>query len=523
MMLFVLSSEVFAFESNNVVYYSNHDSSAYKPVINIGTRLELFVDNYLIGKLKGKAALRLHHPQPKEIVMVYDAPWEGSGCGYQSIFKDGDIYRMYYKSWQLTVTETGVKTDSHPLLACYAESTDGIHWRKPTLGLFDFEGSKENNIVMTNDKIGNVSADGGHNGVFKDENPNALPDARYKALRLSNGLIPYKSADGIHWLPMSDTPVITNGAFDSQNVAFWDAVHGEYRAYWRYFTGGATPMPYDPKTWKPTGVRAIRTASSKDFIHWNFQSDLLYEDSPPEELYTSQIKPYYRAPHLLLGFPARYVDRGVWSESMRSLPDIENREWRGKAAKRYGTVVTESLLMASRDGVNFKRWNEAFLRPGIERPGTWAYGNQYIGWSMLETKSADEGAPNELSFYATESYWKGKSDVLRRYTLRIDGFVSVNAPMNGGELITNPITFTGKNLLLNFSTSAAGGIQVEIQDSNGKVIPGFSLEDCPVFFGDTIERIVNWKKGNDLSKLIGKPIQLRFVLKDADLFSFRFK
>jgi hypothetical protein len=388
--------------------------------------------------------------------------------------------------------------------------------------LFDFQGSKANNIVMTSDKIGNVSADGGHNAVFKDENPDASSDARYKAFRLSNGLIPYKSPDGIHWLPMSEAPVLKDGAFDSQNLAFWDVVRGEYRAYWRYFTGGVTPMPYDAKTWKPSGVRAIRTATSKDLIHWNMQADLKYEDSPAEELYTSQIKPYYRAPHLLIGFPARYVDRGTWSESTRALPDRENREWRGKAANRYGTVVTESLLMASRDGVTFKRWNEAFLRPGIERPGTWAYGNQYIGWSMVETKSADEGAPNELSLYATESYWTGNSSALRRYTLRLDGFVSVNAPMSGGELITKPLIFTGNKLVLNFSTSAAGNMYVEIQDMDGNALSGYSLKECMEIYGDTIEREVHWKNGTDVSALAGKPVRLRFVLKDADLFSFRF-
>ena len=490
--------------------------------VDIGSRRELFIDNYLIEKLSGKAEQRIHHPIQKEIVLVHDAPWEGSGSGYHSIFKDGNIYRMYYKAWQLSVSEKGLRTDLHPLWTCYAESTDGINWKKPNLRLFDFNGSKENNIVMTSDTINKVSADGGHNAVFKDENPDVSPDALYKALRLSNGIIPYKSSDGIHWSPMSQNPVLTDGAFDSQNLAFWDVEKKEYRAYWRYFTGGKTPLPYDPKTWKPTGIRAIRTATSPDLIHWDMQADLKYIDSPPDELYTSQIKPYYRAPHLYLGFPARYIDRGSWSESTRALPDLENRQGRGKAASRYGTVLTESLLMASRDGITFKRWNEAFLRPGIERPGTWAYGNQYIGWSMVETKSADEGAPNELSLYATESYWTGNSSALRRYTLRLDGFVSVNAPMSGGELLTKPLVFTGNKLVLNFSTSAAGSIYIEIQDMDGNALPGYTIADCQEIYGDTIERTVHWKNGTDVSRLKNKAVRLRFVLKDADIFSFQF-
>src|SRR5262249_25016873 len=162
------------------------------------------------------------------------------------------------------------------------------------------------------------------------------------------------------------------------------------------------------------GIRAIRTASSKDFIHWSAPVDVTYVDSPPEELYTNQVKPYYRAPQILIGFPTRYTDRG-WGDSLKALPELENREWRARANRRYGTAVTEALMMASRDGVKFKRWNEAFLPPGIEREGTWNYGHQYIAWHVIETKSALEGAPNELSLFATESYWTGNSSLLRRY------------------------------------------------------------------------------------------------------------
>lgn len=490
--------------------------------IDIGSRRELFVDDFLTEKMTGKAEQRLHHPQPQEIVMTHDMPWEGSGSGYHSIFKDGDKYRMYYKAWQLTVTPPGkVNTGEHPLFTCYAESDDGIHWRKPELGLFEFNGSKANNIVLAPGKMGATNPDPGHIAVFKDDNPAAKLEARYKAIVRSGspkGLLAFQSADGLRWSPMQETPVITDGAFDSQNLAFWDAHSGQYRAYWRYFTGGTT----DENNWKPSGDRAIRTATSKDFLHWESQHDLSYVDSPSEQLYTNQVKPYHRAPHLLLGFPTRYVERG-WSESMRTLPELEHREWRAKANQRYGTAITEGLLMASRDGVKFKRWSEAFLPPGIEREGTWNYGQQYMAWHVVETKSALEGAPNELSFYATESYWTGKSSQLRRYTLRLDGFVSIHAPMGGGELITKPITFSGKQLTMNFASSAASGIRVEIQDANGKALPGFALEDAAEHFGDSIERTVVWKNGIDLGSLAGKTVRLRFALKDADLYSIKFE
>ena len=195
---------------------------------------------------------------------------------------------------------------------------------------------------------------------------------------------------------------------------------------------------------------------------------------------------------------------------------------RASATQRYGTAVTEGLLMSSRDGLRFKRWNEAFLRPGIERQGTWQYGQQYIAWHAVETKSKLPGAPNELSLYAGESYWTDDSSALRRYTLRLDGFVSVSASMSGGELLTKPLTFTGNELRLNFSSSAAGGIQVEIQDLDASALPNFTLADCQPVFGDALDRTVTWRAGANVGSFAGRPVRLRFRLIDADLFAFRF-
>lgn len=488
--------------------------------VAIGSRLELFVDDVLVERLSGKAELRLRHPVAREIALRHDAPWEGSGSGYHSVFRDGDLYRMYYKAWNLDVSGGGLDSSAHPLFCCYAESDDGIHWRKPELGLHEFGGSKANNIVMVAGSVGDTTSDPGHPAVFKDDNPDCPPEARYKAVIRSSGargLLAFQSPDGLSWSPMADAPVITEGAFDSQNLAFWDPVRREYRAYWRIFTAGTTTE----SVWKPAGVRAIRTATSKDFLHWGPHTDLTYVDSPPEHLYTNQIKPYYRAPHIFLGFPTRYVERG-WSDSMRSLPERQHRDARAAVHIRYGTALTEALLMASRDGTHFKRWNEAFLRPGIERPGTWSYGQQYIAWQIVETESALQGAGPELSLYATESYWTAPGSALRRYTLRVDGFVSLSAPMAGGELVTKPLVFEGNTLTLNFASSAAGDIRVELQQADGQPIDGFSLDDCNEVFGDSLRRTVTWNGGGDLGKLSGRAVRLRFVLRDADLFSFQF-
>ena len=480
------------------------------PVINIGSQRELFVDDHLIESLTDARRV-LHQPTPREIAIRNDAPWEGAGSGYHSVIRDGGFYRMYYRGSKLGV-ENG-KLKSGPEVYCYAESRDGITFTRPELGLREFQGSTKNNIIWT--------GVGTHNfAPFLDTRPGCPPESRYKALgglAEQGGLFAFHSADGIRWSLLRDKPVVTEGAFDSQNLAFWDTTAGTYRAYFRTFTEGVTTG----KVWKPAGYRAIRTATSRDFLEWEHYHDLTYKDSPVEHLYTNQVAPYFRAPHLLIGFPTRYIERG-WSPSMRALPELEHREQRATANLRYGTAITEGLLMASRDGVHFERWNEAFLRPGPERPGTWLYGHQFIAWHAVETPSSLPGAPPEMSLYATEGSWHGDGNAMRRYTLRLDGFVSVNAALRGGELITRPLKFTGELLTLNFASSATGDIRVEIQNVERKPLPGFELDNCPPIFGDSLERTVSWKDNSDVTKLVGQPIRLRFVLRDADVFSFQF-
>lgn len=124
--------------------------------------------------------------------------------------------------------------------------------------------------------------------------------------------------------------------------------------------------------------------------------------------------------------------------------------------------------------------------------------------------------------YASEGSWHGGDNALRRYTLRLDGFVSINAGWKGGQLLTKPLRFEGDRLELNFATSAAGSIRVEIQDADGNAVEGFALADCEEVFGDSVDGVVPWKTDADLGALSGQTVRLRFELKDADLYSFRF-
>lgn len=439
--------------------------------IDIGTQRELFVDDYLVEKLAGDAQLQLQRPEPREVILIADQPWEGNTSAYFTLFQDGDLYRMYYRgSHYLEDT----KQSGHREVTCYAESKDGVHWTKPDLGLFDFNGSKQNNIVW--DGLGTHCF-----AAFKDENPACPAAARYKAISrgekpAQHGLYVFQSPDGLHWSLISDQPVITKGAFDSQNLAFWDPHLQKYREYHRTFVNG---------------VRAVMTGTSTDFVHWSEPELLDFGDAPPEHLYTNAVRPYARAPQILLGFPTRF------------LPNENSR--------------VEPTFMASRDGRSFKRWLEAVVPEDApqDRGGN---RSNYMTWGVLQLPGRDK----ELSVYATEAYYTGPASRVRRFAYRVDGFVALHGGAEGGSLTTKPLRFSGDKLRLNFVTRDGGTVRVELQDAGGKPLEGFSLADCQPLQGDAVEQAVQWRE-TSVKSLAGQAVRLHFEVRNADLYAFQFQ
>jgi len=246
------------------------------------------------------------------------------------------------------------------------------------------------------------------------------------------------------------------------------------------------------------------TCTSDDFLNWSEPEWVDFGQSPPEHLYTNAITPYFRAPHIFLGFPKRFLP----SRKIPHHPD---------------SGISDGVFMSSRDGLHWHRWLEAFIRPGLQ-PERWVNRNNMTAWGILPTKTATTGPTNELSIYSNENYYSVDGHCrLRRFTLRNDGFASVHASYAGGEFVTYPLNFSGTKLTLNFSTSAAGSIQVEITDLNGQPLSGFSLDESTEIYGDEVAYAVTWKSKSDLTELVGQPIQLRFVVKDADLYSLQFR
>ena len=467
--------------------------------IDVGSRRELMIDDALTERITGQISLRLQHPEKRNIALVHDADWEGTTAGYHTVFRDGEIFRMYYIAAP-AISADGSRFTGEPFHIGYAESRDGKSWVRPNLGLYEYKGSKKNNIVWEAPGLDNLH-------VFRDTNPECRPGEEYKGLTSgTGGLFALKSPDGIHWSRLRAEPLITQGTFDTHNISFWDPLQKHYWAYIRDFHDG---------------IRDIRVATSKDYLTWNVPERLKFNDVPDEPLYTNSVVPYWRAPHIFVGFPTRYTERPN-TPILAQLPDWQHRQNRMKIHPRIGTAVTDGLFMTSRDGKTFYRWGEAFYKPGIERVHNWVYGDFYQNQGLIETASDDLDSPPEISMYVTEDYWK-RPTRLRRLALRVDGFVALHAPLAGGELVTKPIRFRGKELSLNYSTSGAGTILVELQEADGSPIPDFTLADCYEQFGDTLDRRVLWKKRDNVSSLGNRPIRLRFVLKDADLFSWKFE
>ena len=224
-----------------------------------------------------------------------------------------------------------------------------------------------------------------------------------------------------------------------------------------------------------------------------------------EHLYTNATTAYFRAPHIYLAFPKRFMP------------------WRSISPRALAPGVSETVFLSSRDGLHWdRRFMEAFIRPGRGKHN-WMPRTNMAAVGLVET------APDTLSLYLTRHY-TSPSIHLERMTLRTDGFVSVHAGYFGGEMVTKPLIFQGENLLLNFATSAAGSIRVEIQDAEGNPLPGFALQESPLIFGDEIEHTVRWdlsrsRKTSEemLRRISGVPVRIRFVMRDADLYSLRFR
>lgn len=491
-------------------------------VIDIEDRREMFWSDYLIDNDRTTARLRVNQPTKLEPPMNMDAPWEGNSISYPQILpmQDG-TYRMYYiTGTHMANTFTGISGT----VLCMLESCDGIEWTRPNLGVVEFDGSKDNNIVMTESEENVLD----NFFVLRDEKPGCPPDELYKALTLienpakesigARELWCWISPDGIHfkkgWM-MTDGTVPNGAIFDSMNIAYWDSEKGKYVAYVRGLHDA-------PGRGTANGLRDIRYIESEDFRNWSNPVILDYCGGDDYELYTNNIQKYYRAPHILTGFPTRYTERHWWTRNNDFMGE-ENVALRKQAAQkleRLAFVQTDGLFMSSHDGMNWHRFDEAMFSCDAENPYNWVYGDGYPAYGMIETPRPYPHTTNEISMYLIEGHQRVKPNRMYRYVIRLDGFASYRADYEQKVVCTKPLMFEGEKLTLNFKTSARGYIFVRVLDYYGKPFEGFQSYEL---FGDAYDRPVLFDSGAELSKLKGKPIRLEFLMSDADIYSMKFE
>ena len=451
--------------------------------IEVGDRKQLFLDDgFLVERVEGVRYV-MHQPfrHPQNPLMVPEAPRELQVQLYGSVLRDEEdqVHKMWYTA---RVHKYG--KDSAVQVG-YAVSEDGLQWSRPALGLVDWEGSTENNLMLD-------PGPGGSGGVCVLKTPWDPDAARryrmmYKTIEEGGGLQVAFSADGIHWTPHSGT--VLPGVFDTFNVALWDDCSEKYIAYVR--------INQRPRK----RYRSVGRIESEDFIHWSIPTMVLSPDGDdPEDadLYTSGAFKYHEAEGVYFMMPSLF-------------------DW------RRGQLWVQ--LATSRDNVNWRRagHREPFIPLGP--PGSFESNQVAVG-----VPPVIKNDQIHIYYHGTDQlHWSGMGRDIPTTSgigvacLRLDGFISIDAGERpeGGMVTTVPIQFRGSHLEIN-ADATWGEVRVEVLDDAGAVIERFGQSDCAPVIGDSVRHRVRWARG-DLSSLANATVKLRFYIRGARLYAFQFR
>lgn len=470
-------------------------------MLHIENGLQPLWDEYLTDTRNTDACLSANRPVKTGSVFRCDKPWEGSGSDFFNILKDGGLYRMYYLGWKVF--------DGDGIHVCYAESRDGLNWERPSLGLYEYRGSTDNNILF-----GPKDREWDNFFVMKDNNPACPEGMRYKATaawEFGKSLMCLVSPDGIRFRPYRI--ISEGGLYDSVNTLHWDEHSGKYVLYFR---GNHAKSDSHPE-FAESCVRDVRVSESEDFEHWSEGRLLDFKGSEDYPLYTNCAGAYCRDSRYFIGFPTRYFERRGWTPSFERLGGKAFRLEHMKHSPRYGLAVTDCVFMSSRDRYSWTRFDEACIRPGPEQDYNWMYGDAYPAAGLIETPGRFDGEPNELTMLVEACHWDDRPTELMRYVWRLDGFASYKAGYKKKRLLTKLLTSGASALAMNFSTSARGSVYVRILDAQCDPIEGYT--GCEQF-GDSPERVIDFDR--PLCELAGKPVRIEFTMSDAEIFALNF-
>jgi hypothetical protein len=458
-------------------------TATMNPPISVGTQKQLFIDRRFIESSQGMALTMNPAQRTGERILEADRPWEVGGLDFAfNVLQEGDTFRM----WYCACTEFGKEWRCKIF---YAQSKDGLHWEKPELGLLEIGGSKANNCVFEGP---HGSASG--QTVFRD--PSAPPAERYKMIYGDFGapagapLLGAYSADGIHWTGYPQQ-IIPQGC-DTQDVVFYDARLGKYVAYTRH----------NVRPPERQGIRRVARTESSDFQKLPMGTVVFHADEgdpPGTGAYNMATTPYPYAQDVYLGFPSFFPGEIAGGSQLLDIHLAVSRD-----GSRWERPARQPFLPLGLEGSFDSKM--AFVTPGICRVGDelWLY---YSGYTID---------------HATITPLRPTTAVYSRARLRLDGFVSADAGVEGGTLTTPPLIFAGKHLQIGVDQGSLGSVTVALLDGAGQALPGFAAQDMDVCRGNQAAHTVAWKGNSDLSAWAGKPVKLQFSLRQAKLYAFQF-
>ena len=516
--------------------------------IDVGSIRQLFLDDHVVDRVEA-VQRQFHRPRRcrQNPILEPDRPWEQSGGGVYlfggTVLYDEDdrVFKMWYRTSTELVETPDPGTREEPdgvYRSCYATSEDGLEWEKPALGLSDFAGSKQNNLLPPAAATGRQVR---RPNLIKDYEESD-PGRRYKMVYMDRitgrwALCKGYSADGIRWQMNVGEPVWFEPPVVPNGILFgWDPRRREFVHYHR--KNGRLAADVDGRSVR-TKVAVMRT-SSPDFETWGSTSEALMrrQDDPPrwDPSHGVDLAGVLYTDDLYIGF--------VDSVTSHYVEDVPEDLWEEVYADAYAEYRTEMVM--SRDG---SRWRRLCPHWEFMRPGLWgAWDSDHIGLSKPIVKD-DEVliyySGSNLPMGATGPYHpqRGVVSVSSRCQrlghaiglarMRLDGFVSMEAYESGGTLTTRPIRFDGDRLVVNvrapdraFGAQRApatphGSMDIEVLDADGHPLPGYTCEDCDTFTGDEVNLTVTWRGEHDLEH-VAQPVRLRFCLTNAALYAFQF-
>jgi hypothetical protein len=455
----------------------------------------LFLDPSFIQQPEN-VELRVNPPQQREAVILADRPWERKMISlFLTVREDQGKLRLWYICRD---------ADNRPNLA-YAESQDGVTWQKPNLGIVDYHGSKDNNLVGVSELEG---------VVFRD--PKAKPGEEYVYVTSNEkkGVLRYFSPDGLHW--KRDAAPLLNFRSDTQNVTFWDERLRQYVLYLRGWDVGAdwntrkrkvVRLALDDLA-KPAGIvtsgKGVNPTRASDLPRFDDEIPAVLavdkDDPPNSDVYNISAQPYPLDARWYVGFPS-------FLQRERNISD--------------GRVETH--FVGSRDGITWHRYDRMpYATPGLA--GSDSAGMKFMGtglvvrgdeiWQYGVCLSSRHG-DKDARLHKTDG-------TIYRYVQRMDGFVSLDFAIGGGKCVTGAVKVDGPHLTLNLDTTVLGHLRVGLHDSEGKPIEGFGTEACEILRTNSTHAPVAWKGKRDLTEIQGREVRLTLTGTRAKVYSFYF-